>query len=134
MVTVLPNFPDIELVCMDLLADLGNTVTATGAEVPSGTILIERIGGPDDGITDRPRVQITAYGSARQGAWALIENCRQRILRSGGTLVYGEHTNGVLIDLARTATPPRQLPEFGRGARIVQGVFEFHLRRQWAAQ
>jgi hypothetical protein len=134
MVTVHPNFPDIELVCMDLLNNLGKTVTATGETVPAGTIQIERIGGPDDGLTDRPRVQITAYGSSRQNAWQLIENCRQRILASGGTLVYGEYTNGVLIDLARTATPPRQLPEFGRGARIVQGVFEFHVRRQWAAQ
>jgi hypothetical protein len=133
MVTVQPNFPDIELVCLDLLGSLGNTVTATGTDVPNGTILVERIGGPDDGITDRPRVQITAYGNTRQNAWALIENCRQRILACGGTLVSGEHVNNVLIDLARTATPPRQLPEFGRGARIVQAVFEFHVRRQWVA-
>ncbi len=131
MSAILPDWPDIELVCLDLLAPVGNTVTATGTDVPAGTIQVERIGGPDDGITDRPRVQVTAYGRTRAHAWQLIGQCRQRILASGGTLVSGQNVTNVLIDLARTATPPRQLPEFGRGARVVQAVFEFHVRRPW---
>jgi hypothetical protein len=124
----------MELVLLDLLAPIGPTVTSTGTDVPAGTIQVERIGGPDDGVTDRPRMQVTGFGRTRQHAWQIIGQCRQRILASGGTLVSGENVQNVFIDLARTATPPRQLPEFGRGARIVQAVFEIHVRRQWAAQ
>lgn len=134
MSPILPQFPDIERVVMDLLRPEGLTVTSTGETVPAGTIEIQRIGGPDDGITDRPRVQVTAYGSTRPNAWDIIEKCRQRVLASGGTLVSGQYVNNVFIDLARTANPPRQLNEFGRGARIVQAVFEFHLRRPFPYQ
>lgn len=131
MAQVQKPFPDIELVVMDLLASIGNTVTATGPDIPSGTIQVERIGGPDDGITDRPRVMLTFFGATRVAAWLQCRTAQQIILASGGTLVSGTNVQNVLIDHAHTATPPRQLPEYGRGARIVQAVFEFHLRRQF---
>lgn len=133
----LAPFPDIELVLLDLLDPYGETVTATDVDdPPDGTIQVERIGGPDDGITDRPRVRITIYGRDRRAAWALSRQLQQVVLASGGTQVTGpmtaeEYPAGVLLDLARTATPPRQLAEQGRNARIVETIYEFHLRRPW---
>jgi hypothetical protein len=133
----LAPFPDIELVLLDLLDPYGDTVTATSVDdPPNGTIQIERIGGPDDGITDRPRVRVTVYGRDRRAAWDLTRQLQQAILAAGGAMVTGpataeEYPSGVLLDLARTATPPRQLGEQGRNARIVESIYEFHLRRPW---
>src|SRR6478609_5262493 len=125
---LLSPYPDIELVLMDMLSSLGNTVTATGTTIPAGTILIERIGGPDNGVTDKPRVQITFFGATRAAAWALCRISQQIMLASCGTLVSGQFVTNVLIDYAETATPPKQIPEMGRDSRMVQIVMEFHLR------
>lgn len=135
--TVLAPYPDIELVLLDLLDPYGETVTATSVDDPAPrTIQIERIGGPDDGVTDRPRVRVTVYGGDRREAWALTRELQQVVLASGGSMVTGpmtaeEYPAGVLLDIARTATPPRQLAEQGRNARIVETIYEFHLRRPW---
>lgn len=131
MATILPPFPDAELVMMDLLAPEGNTVTATGTTIQPGTILIERSGGADDGITDRPRLTLTFYAATRQAAWRMCRLSQQRVLASAGTLVNGPNVTNILVDLARTATPPRQLSEIGRSARIVQTIVELHMRRQY---
>src|SRR6478752_4161142 len=128
---LLSPYPDIELVLMDMLSSFGPTVTATGTTVPAGTILIERIGGPDNGVTDKPRVQISFFGDTRGAAWQLCRVAQQKMLASCGTLVSGQYVTNVLIDYAETATPPKQIPEQGRDSRIVQIVMEFHLRRQW---
>lgn len=138
MSTKLAPWPDAELVVMDLLAGYGSTVTATPPEqIPPGMIQVERIGGPDDGVTDKPRIKITCYGDrTRASAWALSREVQQAVLSAGGTMVTGRHTateypRGVLIDLARTATPPKQVPESGSGSRQIETVYEIHLRRPW---
>ena len=128
---LLSPWPDIELVLMDMLAAYGTPVTATGTTIPAGTILIERIGGPDNGVTDKPRVQLSFYGATRGDAWRQCRTAQQVMLASGGKLVSGQYVTNVLVDYAATATPPKQIPEQGRDSRIVQIVMEFHLRRQW---
>jgi hypothetical protein len=132
MAPVLHPFPDAELVMLDLIpTSIGNTVTSTGSTVPAGTILVERVGGPDDGVTDKPRLALIFYGSTRKHAWEMCRKAQQHIIASGGTLVSGPNVQNVLIDVGRTATPPRQLSEFGRGARMVQIIVELHMRRQY---
>lgn len=136
MSTLLDPFPDAESVMMDLLDPHGETVTATPETIEPGLIQVERIGGPDDGVTDRPRVRVTCFGATRATAWAMTRATQQVVLASGGTMVTGpetaaEYPGGVLIDKAFTATPPKQVPESGRGSRQIETVYEIHLRRPW---
>lgn len=42
-----------------------------------------------------------------------------------------EYPGGVLIDKTLTSTPPKQVPESGRGSRQIETVFEVHMRRPW---
>lgn len=137
MSTLLKPYPDAEQVMLDLLDPFGDTVTATPpTQIPPGLIQVERIGGPDDGVTDRARVKVVCFGATRDTAWAMTRATQQAVLASGGTMVTGpatakEYPRGVLIDLARTATPPKQVPESGRGSRQIETVYEIHLRRPW---
>jgi hypothetical protein len=102
---VLPPFPDAEAVVMALLEHLAPTVTATPADLQPPLIRVQRVGGSDDHVTDRPRVEIACYGTNRTQAWGLAEACRTVILASPRTTVAG-----VLVDTARTDNPPTQVP------------------------
>lgn len=129
-------FPDIEAVFLDLLDGLAETVTATGPTITPPLIRIVRIGGADDGVTDRPRVQLVHYGHTRRDAWALARQTQQVVLAAAGSIVTGpetveEYPGGVLLDVTATATPPRQLDEQGRDERSVETIYEVHLRRPW---
>jgi hypothetical protein len=122
---VLPPFPDAETVVMTLLESVAPTVTATPADLTPPLIRVQRVGGSDDGITDRPRVEVACYGSDRAGAWQLAEQCRQLVLGSTRTRVAG-----VLIDAARTANPPTQVPyATTEDVRRVVAYFHFSWRR-----
>lgn len=137
MSTILAPFPDAELVAMDLLDPFGDTVTATPAPtIPNGLIQVERVGGGDDGVTDRPLVRVTCFGSTRKAAWDMTRAIQQVVLAAGATMVTGPNTiedypGGVLIDKTRTASPPKQVPESGRGSRQIETVYEIHMRRPW---
>lgn len=136
MSTTLAPFPDAELVAMDLLDPFGDTVTATPTQLPPGLIQVERIGGADDGVTDRPLIRVTCFGVSRVAAWNMTRATQQAVLAAGGTMVTGSNTaaeypKGVLIDKTRTASPPKQVPESGRGSRQIETVYEIHMRRPW---
>lgn len=120
----LPVFPDAELVVMDLLADLGTTVTATPETITGPMIRVQRVGGADDGITDRPRVEVVCYHSTRPLAQALAGLCRQRIAAAGGTLA-----GSVLID--RTAVESASLNDTYRNpdVRSVPAFYRLEWRR-----
>lgn len=137
MSTLTDPFPDAELLAMDLLAGLGETVTATPEVIAANLIQVERAGGADDGITDRPQMLVTAFGPDRQTAWALIRAIQARVVGSVGQMVTGEnltsggYPNGVLIDAARTISGPSQVPESGRGSRMIEYTFRLDYRRPW---
>ena len=131
-------FPDIELVLIDLLDPaLTATVTATGAELVPPMIQVERVGGSDDGITDRPRVRVRAIGANRSQAWKLARETQAFLTnRATSVLIKGRWTatewpGGIQLDSVSTATPPRQIPEEGRTANMVDLIMEIHLRRPW---
>ncbi len=138
MSTLLKPYPDAELVLLDLIDPHtpGPVVTATPTTLTAPLTLVERIGGPDDGVTDRPRMKVTCFGATRQEAWVMTRGIQAVILAAGGTMVTGQYTvgeypGGVLIDKAVTGTPPKQMAESGRNARQIETVFEIHLRRPW---
>jgi hypothetical protein len=128
----LPAWPDAELVVLDLLDPVGSTVLETGDDIPPGTVLIQRVGGADDGITDRPVMQIVCFHGDRSAAWSLARNVQQRMLAAGGTRVTGEHVTGVLIDSVRTVTPPDLLPDRNPNLRPVAAQYRLGMRRQFS--
>ncbi len=127
--TPLSPFADAELVVLDLLDPVGTTVLETGDDIPPGTVLIQRVGGADDGVTDRPVMQIVCFHTDRSAAWALARQVQQVMLASGGTAVTGEHVTEVLIDSARTVTPPDLMPDRNPDVRPVAAQYRLGLRR-----
>jgi len=128
-VSVLAGFPDAELVVMDLLTPVGITVTATSENLAPPVVVVQRVGGADDGVTDRPRVQVVCFGATRPAAWALAEQARQIVLAAGGTVVTGTNITGVFLDSTRTETPSVQLPDPNRDVRAVTAVYRLSYRR-----
>lgn len=137
MATLLDPFPDAELVVLDLLNPrVGGKVTATDVTIEPPLTQVERIGGSDNGVTDRARVKITCYGTTRPLAWRMAREIQQIVQAAGGTKITGpntlaEYPRGVMIDKTVTSSAPKQVPESGRGSRQVETVFEIHLRRPW---
>jgi hypothetical protein len=126
MAALLPNYPDAEKVFRDLLTPLARTVTQTdeGETFASPVIQVQRVGGSDDGLTDRPRMEIACFAADRHDAWNLAETVRQTVLAAGGTKV-----NGVLVDKTVTETPAQQLPDLNRDVRKVVALYRAAFRR-----
>jgi Protein of unknown function (DUF3168) len=127
--TVLAAFPDAELVFLDLLNGLAPSVTHTDDNLTPPAIQVQRVGGSDNGVTDRPQMQITCYGGTRAQAWALAEQVRQRILAAGATTVTGDFVTGVLVDSTRTVTPAQQIPERNPNLAAVTALYAAGFRR-----
>lgn len=120
-------WPDVEVLAVTELAQFAPTYTDTPPELERA-IRVIRTGGSDDGITDYPVVEITCYGSGdapRADAWALAGQVREFLLARRGYLF-----GGALLDDARTATPPAQLPEINPEIRSVTHSYVLAFRRQ----
>lgn len=125
MAQLLPAWPDAEAVALDILTPTGATVvTATDENLEPPVIQVARIGGSDDGVTDRPRVEVEVFGGTRAQAWQLTEECRQLIHATSGTTV-----NGVLCDRAVTETPAQGLPYPNPDVRRVVATYRLDFRR-----
>lgn len=100
-------FPDVEVVLVDLLSDLGETGTLTPANLQDVMpfIRVQRVAGADDKVTDRATVAIDSFAATRPAAVALAEAVRQRLI---------SHPNPVpgvgTLDFAVTVTGPNELP------------------------
>lgn len=112
MSPILPGWPDAEDVAMSLLAQMSPSVEATTSTdidlaEQAPIVRVTRIGGEDDGISDRPLVEFAVFHSTYDAARKLAENIRQHILASPCTSVPTEDIPaGVLVDNATTVTPP----------------------------
>lgn len=126
MTEVLGAFPDVEKVVTDLLDPLapGSVYTEFPADFAAPAIRVQRTGGSDNGITDSPFVEVMSVGRSRAEAWELDGAVRQYVLASGGTIV-----SGVLVDSARTMTPPQQMPDPRTNVRVVSSSYRMGFRR-----
>ena len=125
-------WPDAEDVVMALLDRLAATAVDTPADLDDRVPLIQvrRIGGVDDGISDRPLIEITVYGATYRQARHMAEQCRQIVLAAGNTQVHTpEHPGGVLIDKAETAAPPQQVSYDNPDIRRKTATYRFVWRR-----
>lgn len=102
MVELLAAFPDAEDIGLELLGDLGTTVLVTPATLAPPLIVVRRVGGYDDYLTDRIRLQVQVFGSTHAQARDLAEACRQRILAAPA----GSPVAGAIIDRAATDSAP----------------------------
>lgn len=107
---LLAAFPDAEDIGLELLADLAPTYLATPATLAPPLIVVRRVGGYDDKITDQSRLQVQTFGSNHVQARNLAEACRQKILASPATKVAG-----VSIDQAFTDAAPAYV-DYGQPA------------------
>lgn len=119
-------WPDAEKVFRDLLTPLARTVTQTdpGETFAEPIIQVQRVGGSDDGITDRPRMEVAVHAPTRAQAWSIAEDARQTILAAKATRV-----GGVLVDKTVTETPAQQLPDPVRDVRKVVALYRADFRR-----
>lgn len=121
------TWPDAEAVGCDVL-DAALTPVRAVTETPPNfappLVQVERSGGADDGVTDRPVLTITCYGRTRAEAWLLAERAREALHAAAHTAV-----NGVLLDSVRTEAPPAQVPDPRRDLRTVPATYQLGLRR-----
>lgn len=132
MAVLLPGFADVEDVVMELLEPVAPTVTIPPPNFVPPLIQVSRVGGADDGLTDRPLVFVACFGRTYALARSMAENCRQRILAAACTAVaLPGYPHGVLIDRAETVAPPAELPADNPEMRRKTATYRLELRRPY---
>lgn len=126
------GYPDIELVLCDLLADLGNTGTRTPADLQDQLefIRIRRVGGSDDQVTDRARVDVEVFAATRAVGEALIEDIRQR-LSVRGPLTVTSGGRPVVVDRTQLLAGPVELAWPDPEVRMFHATYQLESRRPW---
>jgi hypothetical protein len=99
-VELLTAFPDAEDVGLALFESLADTVLQTPADLVPPLIVVRRVGGVDDRITDYARVQVHTFGATHAVARNLAEGCRQAALAAPATEVAGAHIDRVVTESA----------------------------------
>jgi hypothetical protein len=120
---LLAPFLDIEDVGLTLLASAGPTVLVTPTTITPPLIVVRRVGGGGDWITDAPRLQVRTFGATHVQGWNLAEACRQLIMASPATLVAG-----ATIDRAITETAPAFV-DYGQSLHRYVATYRLELRR-----
>lgn len=123
------DFPDAEEVVCTLAEPFGYACTA----LPEGVdlaelmpiILVARNGGPTDGITDRPVLQVGVMAQTRAKAWQVAGKLRDALLGSPGTAPVD-----VQVDSAREITGVSQLPDLDPMNRLVEATYVLSFRRK----
>ncbi|WP_054812180.1 hypothetical protein [Nocardia arizonensis] len=93
------SYPNVHEVLITLLTPIVTTVKSRRPGLRPPYTVVRRVGGAEDGITDRPIVRVDTYADTDEQAEQLKQACRQAITESGGTLA-----GDVLIDTAREIT------------------------------
>jgi hypothetical protein len=121
---LLPPFSDIEDVMLDILADAGPTVLATPSTITAPLIVVRRIGGSDNGITDVARIRVQTFANTHVESYNLAEHCRQLILAAPAT-----GARGATIDRATTDTGPSYVDYGQPPLQRYAATYRLELRR-----
>ncbi|MCA1191617.1 hypothetical protein [Saccharopolyspora sp. 6V] len=121
---LLAPWPDAEVVACDLLNPLAAAVTSTPEKIAPPLIVVERVGGGDDGITDRARIEVSILAATRRESWRLAREAQQLVLAASGEMV-----GGVLVDYAATESDPAQRDYENPDLRLVMAVYRLEFRR-----
>lgn len=125
----LPAFADAEEVVYALLSPLGTVVKGTPAAIVTPVIMVRRIGGHSDYVTDFPQVHVSAIGDTRPQSVALQLRCQQRIENSFAVEVSLADNSVVLIDGTSTLTSGHIEAYENVDLREVSAVYELRMRR-----
>ncbi|WP_109523564.1 MULTISPECIES: hypothetical protein [Nocardia] len=119
----MPSYPNVHEVLITLLTPIVPTVKSRrpGQRLPY--TVVRRIGGAEDGITDRPIVRVDTYADTDEQGERLKEQCRQAITEASGTLAAG-----VLIDTAREITGGQDASAPDTGDRKLTAVYQLSFR------
>ncbi|MCD2099536.1 hypothetical protein QNA24_30270 [Rhodococcus qingshengii] len=121
----MPSYPNVEDVLCDLLDSIAYTDTWRDPERELPFIIVRRVGGNEDGITDRPAVRVQVTADDYESAKNLMGAVRERILNAGCTSV-----NGVNIDVTREIVGGQQAPAFNPEDISVTSTFVLSFRKQ----
>jgi hypothetical protein len=126
------GYPDVELVLCDLLADLGACGTRTPADLQTRLpfVRVRRVGGNDDQVTDRARVDVEVFALTRAAGESLTETIRGRLSVRGPVTV----TSGgrpVVVDRAQLLAGPVELAWPDPEVRMFHATYQLESRRPW---
>src|SRR5919206_102014 len=99
------------------------------AQLTPPVIVVKRIGGHSDYVTDFPQIEVRAIGATRPASMALQLACQRVIENSFATEVTLGDNSVVLIDGASTLTSGHMEPYENVDVREVAAVYEFRMRR-----
>lgn len=118
-------FPDSADVLCDVLAGFGDTgvITPPNLETVLPFIRTGHVGGSDDLVTDRTTVDVDVFAGSITASNLLGERVRQFLL--AGPHVAG----GVVLDLVRTVSGPRQFPWPTAGVFRCSATYRVSARR-----
>lgn len=127
----LAPFVDVHAALAELLSDLvpsGHVVTWTGTDlqdvVASGPLVkVTRLGGDDDRLTARPRVDVGVYAETESAGAPLAERVRQRLLS------YPHATTAGVLDRVVTEVAPHEVPYDDPGVRLFTATYRMATRR-----
>jgi hypothetical protein len=126
----LPAFADAEEVMYALLTPLGpSVVKGTPSRIVPPLILIRRLGGHCDYVTDFPQIMVTTIGTTRPEStrWQLkVQQCIENAFATEVTL---SDNSVVLIDGTQTLTSGH--PEFYENVdvREIAAIYQLSMRR-----
>lgn len=125
----LPAFADAEEVVYALLSSVGTVVKGTPANIVTPVIVIRRIGGHSDYVTDFPEIHISAIGDTRMQSVQLQTLCQQKIENSFATEVTLPDSSVVLIDGTTTLTSGHIEAYENVDLREVSAIYQIRMRR-----
>jgi hypothetical protein len=126
------GYPDIERVLCDHFADLGTCGTRTPGDLQGELpfIRIRRVGGIDDQVTDRARVDVEVFTASRADGEVAAEHIRQRLSVRGPLYV----TSGgrlVVVDRTLLLSGPVELAWPDPVIRMFHASYQLECRRPW---
>lgn len=125
----LPPFADAEEVAYVLLSSLATVVKGTPTNIVTPVIIIRRIGGHSDYVSDFPQIHVSVIGDTRPESVQLQLLCQQKIENSFATEVTLPDNSVVLIDGTMTLTSGHIEAYENVDLREVSGVYQFIMRR-----
>jgi hypothetical protein len=126
----LPSFADAEEVMCTLLSNIGPPVVkGTSSQLSPPVIVVRRMGGHSDYVTDFPQVLVVALGSTRPASMALQLQCQRTIENAFCTEVILSDNSVVLIDGTATLTSGHPETYENIDIREVAAVYELRMRR-----
>lgn len=120
--TVEAPYANVERLLVADLADFGKTGTIDDGTRPF--VRPRRIGGTDDGVTDRARVVVDVLAKTYAQAWDIARDLQQYMI-SGPRRVPGVG----IIDRATTNVGPQEAPHDDQQTRLVTAIYDVSSRR-----